>query len=409
MSANHYDIIIVGGGLVGMVLALALRDHGLHIALVDAKPLPSSIPNGTSSTDGRSLALSYSSQQILSTLGLWSQLAEYATAMDTIHISRRGLFSKTRLHAKELNLPALGYVVPANLLAGVLAEQLASISELTVFAPATVQSIEVKPKNAQLSILKNGQTQMLSARLIIAADGSQSTIAQQLHIHQEQHDYAQTAIVSTISTSVFNNHQAYERFTPQGVIALLPVREKEFGVVWSTTTEHAQQLLALTADEYLAELQKNMRQYWGTTVKLGARFSYPLTASYAYEQIRPRVVILGNAAHTMHPVAAQGLNLALRSVAWLVETILEEGVQLHKDIGELDVLRAYLHHVQSDQQRVQISTHSIAEITDQISSYFLWGLGLGLFDKLPILKRLFMRQAAGLSGKQAKLVRGVKI
>ncbi|MFI4955121.1 MAG: FAD-dependent monooxygenase [Gammaproteobacteria bacterium] len=401
MSANHYDIIIVGGGLVGMILGQALRDHGLHLALVDAKPLPTQSLSG----DGRSLALSYSSQQILTTLDLWPALAEYATPMQTIHVSKKGVFAKTRLHASALHLPALGYVVPANILANQVAKNVSTIPELTVYAPSTVQKLEIKNKNAQLNILQSGQTQTLSARLIIAADGSQSTIAQQLHIHQEQHVYDQTAIVSTISMSIVNDNQAYERFTDQGVIALLPVRQKEFGVVWSTSIEHAQQLLALSSEEYLAELQKNMGQYWGTEVKLGERSSYPLTASYSYEQIRPRVVILGNAAHTMHPVAAQGLNLALRSVAWLAETLLETS----DDIGELSVLRNYLQHVQSDQQRVQGVTHGLAEITSHISSKPLWNLGLGLFDKFPGVKKIFMRQAAGLSGKQAKLARGVKI
>lgn len=401
MSISHYDIIIVGGGLVGMILAHALRGHGLHLAIVDARPLPTH----SLSNDGRSLALSYSSQQILAALEVWPALAKFATSIHSIHVSRQGVFAKTRMHASTLNLPALGYVVPANILANQVAKQVVAIPELTVYAPAMVQNLAVKPKSAHLTIVQNGQTRTLSARLIIAADGSQSTLAQQLHIHQEQYNYQQTAIVSTITVGVPHNNRAYERFTPQGVLALLPVRTHEFGVVWTTCNDQAQHLLALTPNEYLRELQKNIGQYWGTHVTLGERTSYPLTAQCAYEQIRPRVVILGNAAHTVHPVAAQGLNLALRAVAWLAETLLHA----EDDIGDLTVLRQYLQQVENDQQFVQGATHGLAEMTSAINFNPLWNLGLGLFDKLPGVKRLFMRHAAGIAGKQSRLARGISL
>jgi 2-octaprenyl-6-methoxyphenol hydroxylase len=401
MNTQHFDIIIIGGGLVGMTLAHTLIGQGLQIALIDAKGLPTA-----QNQDGRAIALSYASQQILSTLNIWKNIEEHATPINAVHISRKGMFAKTHLHAGDLQLSALGAVVPAALLAATIAEPLTTtVADLKIIAPATVESVEIKEKIAQVKLQQNGQANTLSARLVIAADGSQSRVAEQLGIYQQTHVYQQMAIVSTLTTDELNGGNAYERFTEHGVIALLPLRENQFGVVWSTTKEQAEKLLALTTEQYCAELQNQMGRYLGKTLSMNERFSYPLTAVSANERIRPRFVLLGNAAHTVHPVAAQGLNLALRSVAWLAEVL----VEAKGDIGDLSVLKIYKQRTEGDLQQTQTAMHGLAELTTQITAKPLWSLGLTALDRIPVLKRAFMRRTTGLAGRQAKLIRGVKL
>jgi len=401
MNTSHFDIIIIGGGLVGMTLAHALTNHGWKIALIDAKILPSK----NSVQDSRALALSYSSQQILNTLGLWKNIASEAAAINTVHISRRGVFSKTRLRAADIHLPALGYVVSAAELAELIANDIPQMQDVKIFAPATVETVHIKEKTAQVQIQQEGQTHTLYARLIIGADGTQSRVAEQLGVHQEIHPYQQTAIVSILTTDEFNHGNAYKRFIEQGEIALLPLREKNYGVVWTTSNKYAPDLLNLTTEQYLDEVNRKMGRYLGKNLSMSKRISYPLAAVTAYECIRPRFVLLGNAAHTMHPVAAQGLNLALRSVAWLAEVL----VETKDDIGDLSILKTYKQRTEADQQQMQSSMHGLAELTSQISAKPLWGIGLNLLDRIPILKRPFIRRTAGLVGRQAKLVRGVTL
>jgi len=401
MSKSHFDIVIVGGGLVGMPLAYALRNQNFKIALIDAKPLPTNLNN----TDGRAIALNYSSQKILETLGLWETLASYATPIETIQVSRRGVFAKTYLRAKDLRLKTLGYVVPATILASEIAKALVKQDNITFFTPAQVENLVVHEKTADLTIKQNGHLHTLTSRLIIAADGSQSSLAKMLHINHSVHDYQQTAIVATLKMTQSNQNCAYERFTKDGVIALLPLRQNEFGVVWTADKSRAEELLALSTEDYLKELKQYVGQYWGTAVNLSARFGYPLTATEAAENIRPRFVLLGNAAHTLHPVAAQGLNLALRSVAWLAEILSEAD----GDVGDLFLLRRYKHQIESNQKTVQGLTHGLVELTHTVSSKTLWNVGLGLFDKVPFIKRSFMRRVAGVAGEQAKLARGVEL
>ncbi len=400
MNAS-YDVVIVGGGLVGLILAHALHGHGLRIAIIDAKSL-----TVASSTDGRSLALSASSYELLKTLGLWEKIAVHATPIKAVHISRRGVFSKTHLRASEVNYSALGYVVPAQQLAFEIMESAKTLSGLSLYPSCSVEYVKINDSHAQLTVKQGSQLLVFNSKLLVAADGSQSFIAKQLHIHQEQHDYQQTAIVTTLKTDLLHHQQAYERFTPDGVIALLPVREKEFGVVWTATTEHANTLLALSAEDYLLELKKQMGHYWGKNIQLGERSSYPLVATKTSEYIRPRVVMMGNAAHTLHPVAAQGLNLALRSVAWLAEVLTQEK---ESDIGQVNVLKKYSEKIKDDHEKVQHYTHGIVELSQFITQGLLWNVGLSLFDKMSFIKKRFIQRAMGLSGKQAKLVRGVSL
>lgn len=398
---GHVDIIIIGGGLVGMTLARALSGHGWEIALLDAKALP----DKRAHHDGRSLALSYASQKILQTLGLWSEIAAHATAIDSVHIAKPGLFAKTYLEKSELELPALGYVVPAELLAAEIAEAISKLPDVKIFSQTRVQDLQIKDKIAEITIEQTGKKQTLSARLVIAADGSQSSVAEKLGIYQQTHAYHQTAIVSTFSCDQPHHHIAYEFFTQQGVIAFLPRKQNQYGVVWTTDNTQAQRLLALSENDYLNAVIKQTHHFWGNELQMSEVISYPLTAVSAYEMIRPRFVLLGNAVHTMHPVAAQGLNLALRSVAWLAEILVEN----KKDMAELNTLKRYQHEVQAFQQKTQFGMHTLAELTGKISAKPLWSAGLTLLDRFPSGKRAFMRRMTGLAGKQAKLIRGVSL
>lgn len=312
----HYDLIIVGGGLVGAGLAVALRQSNVRIALVDAR-LPGH-------DDPRLFALNNSSCQFLENLNIWTALAPHAAAIHQVHVSHQGRFGAVRLRAEDLALPTLGHVVPACYIEEVLNEALASLSNCTTYRPAKLHALHQQDGFAQLKIIMEDKEIMLQSPLVIGADGTESTVRKQLNIVTDIVDYQQSALVTR--TSLQRSHQqiAYERFHSQGAIAMLPLVGNECATIWTADHATIEQLMSLSDAAFLTELQSQFGYRLGRLLAVSKRHVFPLRMVRAKKAVEQCVFLLGNSAHTLSPIAAQGFNLALYEVAVLVEGIVEK-------------------------------------------------------------------------------------
>ncbi len=335
---NHYDVTIIGAGPVGISLALALATLPLRIALLEAKPLTTEIK---ADQDSRALALTAGSVSILEEIGVWPQLAAHATPIKKVHISDRGHFGFTRIKAEEEGVAALGYVVPAYTLANELNKALltravsaAQISptHLALLVPATVQNLQASEKGWQIEVATTEGTKTIYSQLVIAADGTHSTIRSLLKIATTEKDYAQSALVTTITLAREHHNTAYERFVENGALAMLPMGNGQCGCVWTGPHAQIKSLLHLADEELLQHLQINFGYRLGKFLSVGKRYTYPLKMVYANEPTPSGLVLIGNAAHTLHPIAAQGFNLGLGDVAALAQVLretLHTGKNLH--------------------------------------------------------------------------------
>ena len=302
----HYDVLIVGGGPVGAAAALALRGTGLRLGLIEVRAPRSA------SADPRPIALSHGSRLILERFGIWGALN--STPIERIHISQRGGFGRVELNAREARLPALGYVVDYGQLADALARALNDEDGCRLIN-ARVNRIEAGAEAA--SAMTDDESTRMTARLLAVADGGSLTAAS-----TRTRDYRQTVVTTRVACAIPHSNVAYERFTPRGPLALLPMGE-EMALVWTTSAEHAQLLCELGEPAFLGELQGAFGNRLGRFSRAGMRASYPVALKMADRLTDSRVVALGNAAQTLHPVAGQGLNLGLRD-AWELATTLRD-------------------------------------------------------------------------------------
>ena len=411
-SSAHtdYDLIIIGGGMVGTSLAISLAVQPLRIALVEAATLRSkdaAPPN----YDDRAIALSFGARRIFEGMGLWSDIAPRATAIKHIHVSDQGRFGFTRLDAKQENVDALGYVVTARQLGASLMDKLQDCTNLTVISPATLTNLSFDSEDATAEILHNdGNTQLLTAKLVVAADGGHSQVRQQLDIHTTDRDYQQTAIIANLTPEKPHQNIAYERFTRNGPLALLPMPDNRCSLVWTRAPEDAERLLQLSDEDFIAELQPCFGKRLGRFLKIGKRHSYPLQLIQAQEQVRARLALIGNAAHTLHPIAGQGFNLGLRDVATLAQSIVDAR-QADIDIGSLAVLEDYAQWRQRDHQQVIGFTNTLVQTFSNRLPPLALARNLGLIatDIIPPLKHSLARHSMGLAGKLPRLARGLPL
>jgi 2-octaprenyl-6-methoxyphenol hydroxylase len=400
-----YDIIIVGGGLVGASLAAALRATPLKIAIIEAAPWFTN--KRPPSYDDRIIALNYASQRIFSSLGLWEKIAPAATPIKHIHISDQGHIGFTHLDSKDLKAPALGYVVSARHLGQCLQEILAE-SSIDIIAPAKFLEINQSDKVIDVEIIQNQQSQTLQTRLLVAADGGNSKVRQHLGIRNQTIDYGQTAIIGNVTLEYPHKNIAYERFTPSGPLALLPLQNNDCALVRTVASDKTDEVMALDNQTFLRSLQQQFGWRLGKFLQIGQRHSYPLQLSRIEEHTRPHVVIIGNAAHTLHPIAGQGFNLGLRDVASLSEVIVES-LKAGEDVGSDMTLQAYVARQQPDQEQITNITNMLVQVFSNSFPPLVIARNLGLLaaDALPPLKKLFVRRMAGLSANSSRLLCGL--
>ncbi len=401
-----YDIVIIGGGLVGASLACALGRSGLRLGVVEAVPLNSA---AQPSYDDRAVALAFGSRRIFEGLGVWADIERLgAYPIEHIHISDRGRFGFARLHATDAGLPALGYVVPTRVLGRALYQALQGLTNVRVLCPAAMQSLSIGADAAVVDIKEGADTKRLRTRLVVAADGAHSAVRQAAGIEARRSEYAQVAIVTNVTAAEPHRNTAYERFTDSGPLAVLPMAGNTCGVVWSAQRAEVDAILAWSEEEFLARLQERFGERLGRFTRAGRRVSYPLALTRVREQVRERLVLIGNAAHTVHPVAGQGFNLGLRDVAALAEVI-EDALTQGADIASLAVLKRYAEWRRRDNQVTARFTDGLIGLFSNDLTPLALGRNLGLIaaDLLPPVKRGFIRMTSGLAGRQPRLARGL--
>jgi len=407
--SERYDIVIVGGGMVGASLACALGTAGgWRVALVESFPLleRSGPAVYQPSFDARSTALSLSSSRFLARLGLWDAVRRHAQPILRIHVSDRGRFGSVTMDAAAEGLEALGYVVENHWLGNVLHDGLRATAGLSLFAPARVASVQSRMDRVQVDVDPgHGAGPLaLDAALAVIADGARSGLAGALGIHAEQQDYGQQALIANIAHREPHAGRAFERFTDAGPMAMLPLVDAPDGgprsaLVWVQSPDAAAAARAWSDEEFLGRLQQRFGYRLGRLLRVGERHLYPLALSRATEQARAGLVLLGNAAHALHPVAGQGFNLSLRDVAALAAG-LEDGRARGTPPGDLGLLERFVASQRGDQER----TIGFSDALPRVFGNGLLPLALardaGLIglELWPAARSLLVRHATGLAG-----------
>ena len=406
--SKKYDLVIVGGGMVGASLAVALKDSGLSIAIIEAFEWKG---QQQPSFDDRSIALSYGSKKILDAMSVWPEIKDRCQPIKTIHVSDRGYFGATRLYHDEEKVEALGYVVENRVMGEVLQNKIESMSHVDVLMPATVENVDELAEEVKLSVLQGDQVTTITTSLLIAADGAMSKVRDMVGITHRKDEYSQSAVIANVVTEKYHQAVAYERFTDTGPLAFLPMiqgenNEQRISVVWTIIREDQQEIMQLDDTEFMKRLQQRFGYRLGRIIKTGKRNVYPLALTESEQLIKDRVVVIGNAAHGLHPVSGQGFNLALRDVALLAEKITEKGVK-----HPAGWLSDYAELRQKDMNRVFRMTDGLVKI---FSNRFMplahaRAAGLMMVDCLPSLRHLLAKQSMGLVGKMSRLMRGVSL
>lgn len=395
MIEQQTDILIVGGGLTGACLMLALAQAGLNLLMIDTKPIS---VRATASFDARSLALSPASRQILQRLNVWPLLEHSAAAINTIHVTEQHQFGSTQLQRSTNNNP-LGHVIEMHHIDAALHQLL---EKRNILAPAQIKALD--PEAGTVVIDGPDGERLIKARLIVAADGTHSTVRQLCGVQAHLKFYDQHAIVANIGLARAHQYCAHERFTKAGPLALLPLTGLRSSLVWAMHPSDAERLHVVSDDVFLQHLQRAFGYRLGRFTRVGQRVIYPLQQVIMPEQVIGNVVFVGNAAHTLHPVAGQGFNLGLRDVAMLAQRIMNDGFGINM-----------LNHYQRDRQHDQ---QAIVRLTNGLIELFTSALpGLGLMrsagmitvDNIPLLKKLLSKYARGYSGIIPDLVCGIPL
>ncbi len=399
------DIVIVGGGLVGASLALALAGAGRRVLLIEGVAPDSSVQP---SFDERTTALGNASRRIFEGLGVWDDLAREAAPIRVIHVSDAGRFGSARLRAEEQGVEAFGHVIPNRVIGATLWRALQHADGVTVRVPARVTAVEIAADGAALTVTDgDGAEEVVTARLLVAADGAQSVVRAAAGIAAAVEDYDQVAITAAVVADRPNDGTAYERFTASGPVAVLPLHGGGYGTVWACAAARAAQVLELSDEAYLAALQERFGWRIGRLLRAGRRASYPLKLSRAAATVGTRTVLVGNAAQGLHPVAGQGFNLGLRDAALLAEHIVAAG----GDPGVPGLLAGYDHARAADRGGVVRFTDSLVKLfASRLPGVsVLRDLGLVLFDLSPPAKRALARVSLGFGGPTPRLARGLTL
>jgi 2-octaprenyl-6-methoxyphenol hydroxylase len=400
------DVLIVGGGLVGSLLAIALSRLPLSVVLVEARRVATL---ESPSFDGRATALANGSQRVLEQLGVWRAIRGDAQPIRTIHIAERGRFGSARIEAAEEGVPALGYTVENRVLGAAFWEALAEAPRFRCLAPAEVVDCAVATDSVTVRVDVDGEVRTLAARLLVAADGARSKLREALGIGARIDDYEQQAVIVNCTTDEPHRARAFERFTTDGPLAVLPLTRDRVAVVWTLPATLAGEMLALDDAAFRAALQSAFGYRLGRFSKLGRRECHPLHRVRSESVVGPRTVLIGNAANALHPVAGQGFNLALRDVAALAEIIADACGDAARpcDAGAAHLLDAYERWRQSDQRKLTTFTHALVHGFGAA----LPGLGaargaaLMAFDLAPGAKSTLARHTMGLAGRVPRLAR----
>jgi 2-octaprenyl-6-methoxyphenol hydroxylase len=424
MTPTH-DVLIIGGGLVGASLAIALDGSGLRVALAEAVPARA---NHQPSYDERNLALARATVNALAALGVWTRVAARATPIRRIHVSRQGEFGAARFDADRHGVDAFGAVLPARELGNGLLARLDACAGLARYAPATLTAIapgrspsalgrspssakamdgRERPRGSdaiEARLVSDGVERVISTRLLVGADGTASFVRSALGIETQNVDYAQTAFVTTVTPQHGLDGRAYERFTASGPVALLPLADQRAGVVLTVPGDDAQRVAALDDAGFLALLHERFGWRLGRFTRPGRRVSYPLQRVQAMRLFAPRAVLVGNAAQTLHPIGAQGFNLGLRDALTLAEMLVERARD-GADPGAPDLLGAYASRRREDREGTIAMSDGLVRLSanDAPPLKLLRSLGLIALDRVSVLQAELVRRGMGFRGQVPQL------
>ncbi len=407
LDGQHFDIIIVGGGLAGNCLGFALNGSGfqvgdgsgLKVAIIEANTREQLL---NSAMGDRALALATGTVDILEALGIWQGIQAKATAITAIHVSDRGHFGKVRLSARKQNVNALGCVITARDIESHVAG-LIDNTGITQICPARLVGLSLDDNAVNLSLKHKAQSLCLTAKLLVGADGGNSSVRKLLDIPQQITDYGQTALVTTVKTSLPHQNIAYERFTDSGPLALLPVGNKLCSVVWTRRTDEAEALMACDETDFLEQLQQSFGYRLGQFTLAASRRAFPVSLIRAERMRSGRAIIIGNAAHQLHPVAGQGFNLGLRDVTQLTDRLLKQHAQ-GGDIGSAAFLNSYVAVREQDHRQTIAFTDTLVRLfsNDWLPVAAARNVGLAVLDHFPAAKTLLSRHAMGLAQRVSK-------
>jgi 2-octaprenyl-6-methoxyphenol hydroxylase len=403
---KRVDVVISGGGMVGLTLGLALAQGGLHTLIVDAAaPAAMLEPK----FDGRVSALAYASTRMFAALGVWDALKPDAQPIREILVSDGKVgapASPFSLHfdAQEVGAAALGHIAENRHIRAALHGAVARQENLELLAPASVKSLTT---DAGAAVVTLGDGSQVSASLVIAAEGRDSRLRAETGINVIGWSYPQTGIVATVEHDKPHNGVAYEHFLPSGPFAILPMTGNRSSLVWTEAKTKAPGLLSLDEEGFNAELARRFGDHLGAIRAAGPRWSYPLSFHLARDFVKPRFALAGDTAHGIHPIAGQGLNLGLKDAAAMAEVLLDAG-HLGQDIGGLDVLKRYERWRRFDSFTLSASTDALNRLfsNDIAPLRHLRDLGLGIVDAIGPARRFFMRHAGGDVGKLPRLMKG---
>lgn len=394
--------------MIGTSLALALAPLRLRVAVVEA------IARGADqqpSFDERSTALSRSSQRMFTAMGLWRDIEAASTPIRSIHVSEKGRFGFSHIDAEEQGVEALGYVVINRVLGGVLQAALDDEGSVEIFCPARITAVNFADDHALASVDEGGVTRELRCKLLVAADGARSAVREMMGISATHVDYGQHAVIGNVLTEKKPDNRAFERFTGEGPVAMLPIKDDRAAFVWILDAGDARHVMTLDDEAFIAGLQDAFGLRLGRFSRVGKRAAYPLSLSKANGLVARRGVLAGNAAHGLHPVAAQGFNLGLRDVAALSDCIADARVNGEVDPGAAGILENYAAWRRDDQRKLVQFTDGIVRLFGSRRSPVraLRSIGMLGFDLVPGVRRLFARHTMGLAGKLPRLSRGVPL
>ena len=404
-----YDVVIAGGGMIGTSLALALSPLGLRVAVVEAVARGAALQP---SFDDRSTALSRSTQRMFEAMGLWDQIRSASTPIKRIHVSDKGRFGFSHIDAEEQNVEALGYVVINRVLGEVLQKALDGDASIDVICPAKISALDAAPDEMTASVSSESkETQGLRCRLLVAADGANSSVRDMMGITAAQTSYGQRAVIGNLLTEKPLEQVAYERFTDVGPLALLPIADERAAFIWTVAENDAGRVLELEDEAFLGEMQAAFGHRLGRFSRVGERAAYPLSLSKALRLTAARSVLVGNAAHGLHPVAAQGFNLGLRDVAALCDCIADVCTNGDADIGSQELLSRFADWRRADQDKLVRFTDGLVKLftSKSMQAGLLRNAGMLGFDFIPGVRSEFARHTMGLAGRLPRLSRGVPL
>jgi 2-octaprenyl-6-methoxyphenol hydroxylase len=401
-GGTEADVLIVGGGFVGLALACALSDAGIGSAVIESGDPHAALAQ---SFDGRASAIALTSRRLLERIGVWGKLAHEAAPMLDIRVSEGS--SRLFLHYdhQEVGSEPFGHMLENRVLRRALLESVRERAVVRLFAPARLARLE-RSKDGVLAVLADDTA--IRAPLVVAADGRASRLREEAGIRTTRWGYGQSAIVTTVEHERSHRFTAHEHFLPAGPFAILPLLpETRSSIVWTERAERAPAIMALDEAGFARELRRRFGEFLGAVHPVGRHFCYPLSLQYAAGATGARLALIGDALHAMHPIAGQGLNMGLRDVAALAE-VLAQARARRLDAGSPDVLARYARWRRFDNTLMLVMTDGLNRLfsNDFTPVRLARDLGLGAVQRLPALKRFFMRHAMGLEGDLPPLMQG---